>query len=64
MFENKICPLVNKNTEVPGGHYWECRESTCRFQINGRCVILAGYDTAMNNAFDLEKIEKALGIRI
>ena len=64
MYGNKVCPLIGKNTEVLGEHYWECREQACRFQINGRCAILAGFDLSLRNNEYLEKICKAVGIRI
>ena len=63
MFLNKICTIVKKATEVPGGHFWECRENSCRFQINGRCAILASYDLAARTSEELSRVAKELSVK-
>ncbi len=49
MYSMRTCPLVNKQNQVPMGAFWECKEPSCRFQVEGVCALLAAYIESKEN---------------
>lgn len=63
MYSMRTCPLVNKQNQVPMGAFWECKELSCRFQIEGVCAILAAYIESKENRRILNAIAEKIGLR-
>jgi len=40
----KKCPFNNKITASGARNYAECRETECRFEVDGKCVIIANHE--------------------
>lgn len=62
MYVGRICPLVDKPNQVPMGQPWECREPTCRFQIDGVCAIIGGFIESRDNRKLLNAIANKAGV--
>lgn len=62
MYIGRECPF-QAGTLVPMGQPFECRSMKCRFQIDNRCAIIAGYYQGIINERKLDAIMKALHLK-
>lgn len=51
------CPLVKKDTRPLPGYDDQCNDSVCRFQLGGKCALLAAYTNAALLKEIAEKLE-------
>ena len=57
----KKCPFVEHMTfDVNKGNYWKCNENSCRFQLDGDCLLLRPSRQVEENAALLEEIATTL----
>ena len=60
MYINRVCPLVNRQTQVLMGAAWQCSDPECRFQIDGACAIIGSFIEAKETRVMVNQIAQAL----
>lgn len=63
MYLNKKCPFYRKINNIPMKKPFHCSEPSCRFQVEGVCVIIGAFYEARLVNIRLAKIEEKLGIK-